>query len=159
MQPSSGDVAPLLNARQSHEIRALLRRLAAQCEAGDFAESDVFGYYGGMLSALSEDDFRWGASPFVDRRKLRRERFSQYRRYRELFELEVRLIRERERCRMTRSADWSSMAAHMREAAGTAKAFALLRLAGIWFKLGIPGARDICDAAAFGLFSASYLVA
>ena len=144
------------------EARELLRLAAARWEddcAKDAAEA--LRFYNGMKSALSEEDFRWCAiaSPFLDRRQLRKARLAQYNRHRELFELEIGLALRIRRSAIALSGDWSQLEEYCREALRMARAKGMLWLAGRLFRLRVPGAVDLCDAAAFLMVSSAYLAA
>ena len=169
----------IFEGKSPEEARELLKLLAAkwQAEDHDSPAEEAFRYYRGMRASLDEDAFRWGSligmsatvggtvqtepepKPAEDPRSLRRERLVKYNRHRELFELEIKLARKVQRDAMALGEDWSQMESYLRDAALMTKASWMLWLAGILFKLKLPGAIDVCDAAAFELFRSVYLAA
>jgi hypothetical protein len=102
-------------------------------------------YYRGMREALDEEASRWLQFESKDAAsiKLRRERITQYARYRQLFELEIAIARKQNR-------------ASPRGPVAVLRYRTMLRLAGLLFRAGIPGGSDLCDAAASGLFRITY---
>jgi hypothetical protein len=145
---------------EAEEAQATLKRIANQC-AGEFRQGlDALIYYRGMRAALNEDDFRWGAlqvSAPEERNRLRRERLNQYQRHLELFELEMKLARKTYRSSLALSGNWSRLEEEFREGMVIAKERLILRCAGLLYRFNLPGAMDLCDAAAFELFSLFYL--
>ncbi len=145
---------------EADEARETLKRIANQC-ADEFRQGlDALIYYRGMRAALNEDDFRWGAlqvSSPDERSRLRRERLDQYHRHLELFELEMKLARTTYRSSLALNGNWSRMEDEFREGIVIAKERFILRCAGLLYRLNLPGAMDLCDAAAFELFSLFYL--
>jgi hypothetical protein len=117
-------------------------------------------YYRGMRGSLGEADFRWREIEFPTApettNNLRRQRILQYHQYRELFDLEIAIARKQKRAAMALSHDWSGMAGYFRESLQIAKYRGMLRLAGLLYISRIPGALDLCDAAAFEMFRLGY---
>ena len=116
-------------------------------------------YYAGMQKALEEDH---ALDLFLPQAKAittmgRRQRLNLYKRYRELFVLEIRLARRQKRTAMALSGDWSSMPAYLREAAELGRYRAMLWTAGLIYASGVPGALDVCHRAAAGMFRSAYL--
>ena len=142
-----------------NRARAELKRLANVEAAEPGSSLSALHFLRGMRIALAEDEFRWLAftGSRADRRQMRRQRLAQYHRYRELFELEIRLARKLKRSRMALSNDWSSMESYLHESAELVKAASMLWAAGILYKLEMPGGLDLCDAAAFTAFRTIYL--
>ena len=120
----------------------LFKRLAPQDPEEERRVSAAAEYYSKMRETLDETDFRWlelGETRAATSR-LRRERLAAYDRYRRMFELEI-----------------------ARPEAGVPETVALLRyramlaLASLLFRFGIPGALDLCDAAVFRMIRIVYL--
>jgi len=142
---------------QPGDARELLCRMTEKWDAEDDGGSaEAIRLYAGMASSLSEEDFRWCASAAVDRKKLRKERLAQYGRFRELFEMEIRTGLKIRRSAMAVGADWSSMGVYCRDWVTMMRAHLLLRMAGWLFRWHIPGAADLCDAVAFGMYESVY---
>ena len=74
--------------------------------------------------------------------RLRRERLAAYERYRRLFELEI-----------------ARPEAGFPETVALLRYRAMLALASLLFRFGIPGALDLCDAAVFRMVRIAYLQA
>jgi hypothetical protein len=70
----------------------------------------------------------------------RSDRLVRYRRYRHLFELEIKLARECQRNVMALGRDWSQMEGYLHEGAVMEKAAWTLWFAGVLFRLRFPGA-------------------
>ena len=92
----------------------------------------------------------------MDRTKLRKERLAQYGRFRELFEIEIRTGLKIRRSAMAVGADWSLMGMYCRDWVTMMRAHLFLRMAGWLFRWYIPGAADVCDAVAFGMYESAY---
>ncbi len=131
------------------EARALLRQLAIEWhqEDHDSPAEEAFRFYRGMRAALDEYSSGQGS---------RSERLTRYRRFRHLFELEIKLARACQRNVMALGGDWSQMGGHVREGIVLAKAGWTLWFAGVLFRLGFPGAPGLCDGVAFELFRSVY---
>jgi hypothetical protein len=138
----------------------VLRLLASGDHNSSSPALSALGYYRCMQEMLNEEEFRWATLEFpkdTQRTKvLRRERFTQYHRHRELFDLEISVARKQKRATMALSHDWSGMADYVAEGLQLAKYRCMLRLAGLLYRSGIPGALDVCDAAAFAIFRLTY---
>src|SRR5665213_612592 len=81
----------IMTGDNPEEARALLKMLALQYPEDSPHAIEALGYYRGMRAALIED--RWFGPEPGDHKKRRSERLRQYRRYRELFEIEVEATR------------------------------------------------------------------
>lgn len=140
------------------EAAHALKRLANLMPDENAQPLEAMHYYRGMRHSLSEEDFRW-LSTGEDLRQpvLRRERLTLYHRYRELFLLELAVSRKLRRSAMALARDWSGVSGYAHEMAAVTRYRAMLTAAGVLFQLRIPGALDLCDAAAFGLFRMLYL--
>jgi hypothetical protein len=141
------------------EARVLLRQLAIrwQEEDHDSPAEEAFRFYRGMRSSLDEDTW-WPSSASGEKSNgVRAGRLKRYRRYRHLFELEIRLARECQLNAMALNRDWSEMERYMSDGMVTIKASWTLWFAGVLFRLRFPGALGLCDGAAFELFRAVYL--
>lgn len=141
------------------EARALLRQLAVrwQEEDHDSPAEEAFRFYRGMRSALDEDAVWRGSQRQETPEGGLSERLARYRRYRHLFELEIKLARKCQRDAMALCRDWSEMDGYLREGMVMAKAGWTLWFAGVLFRLRFPGALGLCDGAAFELFRTVYL--
>jgi hypothetical protein len=102
-------------------------------------------YYRGMREALDEEASRWLQFETMGAlaAQLRHERITQYARYRQSFEWEIAIAR-------------TQRPASLREGFAVLRYRALLRLAGLLLRTGIPGGSDLCGAAASGLFRITY---
>ncbi|HEY3936520.1 MAG TPA: hypothetical protein VGL97_03780 [Bryobacteraceae bacterium] len=102
-------------------------------------------YYRGMREALDEEASRWLQFETMGAvaGQLRRERITQYARYRQLFEWEIAIAR-------------AQRDASLGERLAVLRYRATLRLAGLLLRGGIPGGSDLCDAAASGLVRITY---
>ncbi len=115
-----------------------------------------------MRVSLDEHIFRWRTlEPESDPASLpghedRQERLTQFNRYRELFALEISGARQLYREAMARDQDWSSLPDYLAESLFLGFQSCALHLAGLFYRLRIPGASDICDAAAYGMVRQSY---
>jgi hypothetical protein len=148
----------IMTGDNPEEAKALLERLALQYPDDAPTALCALAYYRGMRSALSEEEFRWfGVDAPVNRKMLRRERLQQYKRYRELFEIEVEGTRRQKASVMALQKDWSQLGEHINGAVRLARSRWMLRAAGVLYRIGVPGALDVCDAAAFQLFRAAYI--
>jgi hypothetical protein len=138
----------------------VLRLLASDDLNVDSPSLSALSYYRCMRGMLSEEEFRWVTLEFPKEHQrtktLRRERFLQYQRHRELFDLEITVARKQKRATMALSNDWSGMAEYVREGLQLATYRLMLHFAGLLYISGIPGAIDVCDAAAFGMFRLTY---
>ncbi len=112
-----------------------------------------------MRWALDFAEVRWLGldAPRLETRRLRREYAEQYRRYRELFELEVAGARRQKAAGMALAQNWAGLRSSLCEDMATWRLFLTLRAAGLMFRFGVPGALDLCDSAAFGMFRLLYL--
>lgn len=147
----------IFNGDNSAEAAAQLKRLA-NLLPDEFAQPhEAMQYYRGMRRSLSEEDFRWLSLGMPPQPALRRERLAMYRRYRELFEIELAFARKLRRSTMALSRDWSGLGDYTVEMVNVARYKGMLSAAGVLFRWRIPGALDLCDAAAFGLFRMLYL--
>jgi hypothetical protein len=143
-------------AEAAHLFKAL-----AEGDASRASDSfTTLGYYRGMRGSLGEADFRWREFEFPTAPEatndLRRQRILQYYQYRELFDREIAIARKQKRAAMALGHDWSEMAGYFRESLQVAKYRCMLRLAGLLYISRIPGALDLCDAAAFEMFRLAY---
>ena len=120
----------------------------------------AMGYYRGMREMLSEEDFRWPGCDMVERSTegVRRDRLRVYRRYRELFEMEIALVRRQRRGRMALARDWSHLQSYAREDMIIWRYRLMLRFAGTLFRMRVPGALDFCDEAVFRILRTLYFV-
>jgi hypothetical protein len=140
------------------EARALLGVLAYKYPADSPHALEALSHYRGMRAALSHD--RWFSLEGrceSDRKKRRQQRLLQYRRFLELFEIEVEATRHQKEFMMAASQDWSHMGQHVTGAIRLMRCRCLLRLAAGLYRVGLPGALDLCDSGAFQLFRAAYL--
>jgi hypothetical protein len=143
----------------AEEVRRELSRLANSYPDEEPCTLTVLEYYAGMQTALKEDH---ALDLFLPQAKAittmeRRQRLKLYKRYRELFVLEIRLARRQKRTAMALAGDWSSMPAYWREAAELGRYRVMLWMAGLIYTSGAPGALDVCHRAAAGMFRSAYL--
>jgi hypothetical protein len=152
-------MARIFEEENPDEARELLRQLASKWDDDDSTGSaEAFRFYRGMRDALDEEPFRWGSmvEPVANVKQRRMACLTQYRRHRQLFGLEIKLAHKVQRSAMAVESDWSGAEQYVRDAALMAKASAMLLLAEWLFRLNLPGALDVCDAAAFELFHSAY---
>lgn len=139
----------------AESLRTVARQLAPEENHALLA----LNHYRQMRRVLS-GDFTWlqfEDAPHLSPRVLRRERTQFYRRYRELFELEIAIIRRQKRAAMAASGDWSGMSTYVRDGATLGRCFLMLYSAQIMFSTGLPGALDLCDQAVTSMFRVLYL--
>ena len=152
----------IIRERDPQDTREALQRITMEPDPEAALWIDALGYYSGMRAALGEEDFRWlrlADGPVIDAKKLRRRRVAQYQRHRELFELEMLLVRKVQRAGMALSGNWSHLWPYLLGSAAIVKACWMLRAAEKLYWLGMPGALDLCDAGAFEMFRLVYSVA
>jgi hypothetical protein len=137
----------------------ILQRVANEIDAENRDPLEALGYYRGMRWALDLDDMRWLGidAPRRGTRQLRREQLEQYRRYCELFELEMTVVRRQKAAGMALAQNWSGVESSLRNDIATWRLRLMLRAAGLMFRFGVPGALDVCDSAVFGMFRLLYL--
>lgn len=151
----NGAVSGLFSDRPE-EARELLRTIAAKWDDSEDEIADTIRLYNGMVSALSEADFRWCSASVIDFKQLRRRRLEQYERFRALFELEIATVLKAQRCSMAQGMDWSGMCRYCGGFLLMARASAVLTLAGYMFRFRIPGSTDLCDWAAWRMYQNAY---
>lgn len=142
------------------EAREALKRIARQFHEEIPEGLDAIVYYRGMSKALNEDDFRWGVLHALkppERRKLRRQRLRKYREQLELFELEMKRARADRRSAIAWRSNWAGMDQEVCDEIRLSAQGFLLRFAAMLYRLGFPGAMDLCDAAASEIFAIVYL--
>jgi hypothetical protein len=144
----------------------IFRSLAAiqRCQNNDPAalqspSAEAVTHARALRACLNEDDFRWGALEDPSLPALRRKRYSTYRQHLVLFEIELAFTRQLRREAMAAAGDWSDIGPYLRDCCSILKCRAMLRLAGYLFRLDIPGAADMSDAAVYGAFRRLYFTA
>src|SRR5579875_1518828 len=107
----------IFNDEDASEAVNALRRLALQLPPEDGHIMSALGYYRGMRWALDAGDTRWLAfdAPSEDKKRMRRECAEQFRRYRELFEVEIAISRRQKSAGMALAQDWSGLESSLRE--------------------------------------------
>jgi hypothetical protein len=151
----------VLNNEGPEEALEICKRLANQCPDLNPNSTTALEYSRFMQSTLNEEEFRWLQLDGADTgsKRIRRDRIVMYRRLKKLFDMEIAISRKQKRSCMALSGDWSGVGRYVRESATIARYRLLLSVAGLLFSAGIPGARDLCDAAVFGIFRTVYLSA
>jgi hypothetical protein len=145
---------------EPEEAREALKRIARQFHEEIPEGLDAIVYYRGMSKALNEDDFRWGLLHVLkppERRKLRRQRLDEFREQLELFEREMKRARADRRFAIAWRGNWAGMEQEVWDEIRLGAQGLMLRLAGLLYRLGFPGAMDLCDAAASEIFAIVYL--
>ena len=152
-------VGPIFNDESAQQALETLTVVADQGEAGGSDPLVALDYYRGMRSAMDVNDIRWLGfdAPAAEIKRLRREYAQQYRQYRELFELEMGIARRHNSAAMAFARDWSGIGSSLRDAVAVWRFRLMLHAAGLMFRLGVPGALDVCDLGAFGIFRLLYL--
>jgi hypothetical protein len=151
----------VMNGESPGDAIQLLQRLAAATPETDSPTANAISYLGGMCRALDEQEFRTlGLEPSpLEARQTRRQRIALYNRHRVLFEMELGYARKQKAQGMATRADWSEVEKHFRASVKLARAKTMLRLAGWLYRAQLPGAKDLCEAAAYTLFRVIYLPA
>jgi hypothetical protein len=148
----------VLTGHDSEEALEMCKRLSNGYPDPNPSSTVALEYSRLMRNALREEEFRWLHFERSDRacKQMRRDRIVLYRRLKALFDLEIRTARRQKRCCMALAGDWSKLGDYLRESFAVARYRCLLSVAGLLFRVGIPGAGDVCDAAVFGIFRTIY---